>query len=1547
MAGGPPAQATPGTAVVTGTVYDDANGNGTQDADEGGIKGVAVSDGRQTVTTDRRGRYTITVDTERRLTDYVQVSLPSGWALPLDESNEPEFYQPVEPDAAGYAENDFALRRDPRSRDEDFRFVGLADVHVQAGTLNDRERFTDQLDQVDALVQNSAESGKAKQEAPRFVVVSGDLTNNATPGEFADYRAATATSSLPVWPAVGNHEYDSTRGPSYAQLIENYRQAVGPEWYSFTYGDKHFLVLDDVQGTAQADQLAWARQDLALHGPGNKVVVITHIPLNTPQTTNASTVAQYVQLFEQYDTELLLAGHTHTNDVDDEVIEGALHAVTTSSAYTIDQTPNGFRVVRFLDGEVSLPFREYDADPTLSLVRPGDGGRLPQARTEILLDAYETSKEYTEARFRIDGGAWHDLEKSGEWSWAAAFDASQLSLGAHRIEVLVVDKGWGRHEGSGTFTVVPPAQVQQPRQGAPWSGFHGDPAHRGVAGDTLEPPLGLAWAARTGGHILTSSPAVTGGGVFVGVRDDDGVAQNSLLGLELATGQQRWRVHTDGQIETSPATDGATVFAVSVRGTLYAVDAASGATRWTWRPPGSTRTWGYFSPTVTDGTVYMAYTLPGSGVRVTALDATTGAPRWTSGNSGATWHAFGSPAVADGTVYIVAQGGQVTALNAETGAQRWTRTPAGGWSRSAPVVADGLVLTNHQSDILVASNAETGVEAWRYSSPGRSYLAGEGTGSAPAVADGTAYVGFSDGSFTAVDLATGRPKWSQTTGHAILSSPAVSGDMVYVGSNDGYVRGFDRETGQPLWSYRIGPWVASSPAVSGNALVIGAWDGNVYAFTPTGEPAPPRWSRVVGTVTAGGPALPAARVVARDDDGEVVGDVSADGQGRFSIALPPGTYTLDAARRGFGPARRVVAVSGHGATVPADLALPRWPGPVAGTSDVPLDWASSTRPDTVLGTPYAYVGSDRITGAVTSEVAANNLAGAAQPGWLTDLGPNDALGQETLDWSELLVTAKAPGGPDWNRPGEQLPLPEVTVDGAAVVARGVAQADADVRAALRYEAVPGLDAVKMTLELTNAGTDAFSGNFAYVIDPDSTQDVSIVPGRTGQNPGYVAPGTAKFLYDGAATAGGSQAAHVLTWPEGQAPKTLEAMGYVAGLWFDASLAGGASRTITWYHGLAYPSAGPDVTINAAALANALTAPPGQQWSRVEGRSTDAQTGNPIPASVLVRDTSGAVRGGAVADAQGRYSLLLPPGEYTLDVSRRGYATGQGTFTLSGTGGGTVADIALARRTGPVAGTSDVPLDWASSTRPDTVAGQRHHYVESDRLTGAITSRVGANNSPGAAQPGWLSDLGPNDAKGAETLDWSELLLTRSTPGTPDWNRPGEHLPLPDVTVEGNSVVARGASAQTPAVKAKLTYAAEPGLDAVRMTLELTNTGSTAYTGNFAYVIDPDSAQDVSIVPGRAGTNAGYVAPGSATYLYTGATGGGGEQAAHVLAWPAAQAPRTLEAAGYVAGLWFDASLEAGASRTITWWHGLAYPSAGPDVTAGAATLASALRGRTP
>jgi N terminal of Calcineurin-like phosphoesterase len=152
---------------VSGVVFVDDDGDGVRDDNEPGVENVSVSDGKTIVQTDASGGYSLATNVDRRLSDIVFVSVPSGFSVAPDEFKTPSFYRnlgQLAPDAAPTV--DFGLTRAPVSNNPNFSFVNLADVHVEAGTANNRERFTSQIAQLNELT-----------GSPAFVQVSGDLTN--------------------------------------------------------------------------------------------------------------------------------------------------------------------------------------------------------------------------------------------------------------------------------------------------------------------------------------------------------------------------------------------------------------------------------------------------------------------------------------------------------------------------------------------------------------------------------------------------------------------------------------------------------------------------------------------------------------------------------------------------------------------------------------------------------------------------------------------------------------------------------------------------------------------------------------------------------------------------------------------------------------------------------------------------------------------------------------------------------------------------------------------------------------------------------------------------------------------------------------------------------------------------------------------------------------------------------------------------------------------------------------------------------------------------
>lgn len=213
---------------------------------------------------------------------------------------------------------------------------------------------------------------------------------------------------------------------------------------------------------------------------------------------------------------------------------------------------------------------------------------------------------------------------------------------------------------------------------------------------------------------IHSSAAVLGGTAFVG--DYGGV----LKAIDVASGRVLWTQKAAGAISRSIAASGTTVYAgvggatSSADGTLDALDAATGAIRWS-APlqPGNAST-----PTVVGGRVFVEGGLDVDGIQphfAFALDATTGKELWRSAApSGKTL----LPAAVDAqSVYAVCADGNLYALDAATGKAAWQLAVHAGSSANAGLVA-GVLYLSAGDNALHAVDLATQAEVWTFKTPG-------------------------------------------------------------------------------------------------------------------------------------------------------------------------------------------------------------------------------------------------------------------------------------------------------------------------------------------------------------------------------------------------------------------------------------------------------------------------------------------------------------------------------------------------------------------------------------------------------------------------------------------------------------------------------------------------------------------------------------------------------------------------------------------------------------------------------------------------------------
>ena len=76
---------------------------------------------------------------------------------------------------------------------------------------------------------------------------------------------------------------------------------------------------------------------------------------------------------------------------------------------------------------------------------------------------------------------------------------------------------------------------------------------------------------------------------------------------------------------------------------------------------------------------------------------------------------------------------------------------------------------------------------------------------APITAGGLSFVGGADGIVRALDISTGKTRWTMYTGGAIQYPPTYWQGRVYVGSGDGWVYAIEAASGRLLWKFQAAP----------------------------------------------------------------------------------------------------------------------------------------------------------------------------------------------------------------------------------------------------------------------------------------------------------------------------------------------------------------------------------------------------------------------------------------------------------------------------------------------------------------------------------------------------------------------------------------------------------------------------------------------------------------------------------------------------------------------------------------------------------------------
>lgn len=413
-----------------------------------------------------------------------------------------------------------------------------------------------------------------------------------------------------------------------------------------------------------------------------------------------------------------------------------------------------------------------------------------------------------------------------------------------------------------------------------YSMFRGDEKHSGIyPSSSIDDTPHVKWKFKTNGPV-NSSPAIDGSRIYFGSGD------STMYCLDINTGKPVWKFATGGAVYSSPAIANGIIYFGSHDGNFYALNAANGKVKWTFKTPGErfysgkhlhgqlpadslfVDRWDFWlsSPVIYQNKVYFG---SGSGYFY-ALDAATGKQQWAFKTDGII---HSSPAIAFGNIYFGGWDTYMHALNAATGKEIWKfktgvdtviHNQTGitgsaiidgnmlyfggrdsylyaldavsgklvwkkfndrGWISITPVVYDDkLIYSSGSSQRFIALNKLTGATVYQQS-------IGTGTFASPSITGTTVYQGTFTGSMIALDVNTGKPKWT-------FETDGVKQDKYNILNPDHTINGEKFDAAVKLSGGKLRPidfglalgCINSSPIIKDKVLYFGSSDGCFYAL---------------------------------------------------------------------------------------------------------------------------------------------------------------------------------------------------------------------------------------------------------------------------------------------------------------------------------------------------------------------------------------------------------------------------------------------------------------------------------------------------------------------------------------------------------------------------------------------------------------------------------------------------------------------------------------------------------------------------------------------
>jgi len=423
----------------SGFVFLDENKNGTFDQTEKGIHHVVVSNGLECVSTDENGFYELPL----REDCVVFITKPVGYITPVNKSNIPQFYYihypqgspelnypAIQPTGELPDQINFPLYKSTFKGN--FEILAIGDPQTKTAEQIDYLRDDIYCD----LVNSTKE----------FAIILGDIMDNDI-SLFPYYLEVCEHSAIPLYHVPGNHDLNFA-AESDKHSLDTYISHFGPSYYSFNYGEVHFVVLDTVEytgnnsyfGNIGETQLKWLENDLSFVPEDHLIVISMHIPLysnvDNPGKDHVRDRAELFQVLNGREKILILAGHTHTLEnvflSEEDGWQGTkpIHIIIGGAAcgcwwggpfdergipYALqgDGVPNGYNLLDFSGSEYTHLYQSANMDETYQVRISSPRGNVKKKMvkyTDIYANVFNAGYD-SEIYFSIDNSEFALMKK--------------------------------------------------------------------------------------------------------------------------------------------------------------------------------------------------------------------------------------------------------------------------------------------------------------------------------------------------------------------------------------------------------------------------------------------------------------------------------------------------------------------------------------------------------------------------------------------------------------------------------------------------------------------------------------------------------------------------------------------------------------------------------------------------------------------------------------------------------------------------------------------------------------------------------------------------------------------------------------------------------------------------------------------------------------------------------------------------------------------------------------------------------------------------------